>query len=71
MMHKIITLLKGYAIHYEYDKFNGSIANTTNDKIELDVFEYNEATLITYLSHGIFIQIWIKSYDIKRIGSED
>ena len=71
MMHKIITLLKGYDIHYEYGNDNGSIANTTNDKIELDVFEYNEATLITYLSHGVFIQLWIKSYEIKKIGSDD
>lgn len=71
MMHKIITLLKGYSIHYEYDNAVGSIANTTNDKIELDVFEYTEATLITFLLHGVFIQIWVKSYEIKRIGSED
>ena len=71
MMHKIITLYKGFALHYEYDKANGSIANTNNDKIELDVFEYNEATLITYLSHGVFIQLWIKTYTIKRIGSEE
>ena len=70
-MHKIIILSKGYAMHYEYDNAVGSIANTTNDKIELDVFEYCENNLITYLSHGVFIQLWIKNFEIKRIGSDD
>lgn len=69
-MSKIV-LSKGYALHYEYDNAVGSIANTTNDKIELDIFEYDSFTLITYLSHGVFIQIWIKNYEIKKIGSDD
>ena len=71
MMHKIITLYKGFALHYEYGEASGSIANTNNDKIELDAFEYSNFTLITYLSHGVFIQLWIKTYEIKRIGGED
>ena len=70
-MHKIIILTKGYALHYEYDNAVGSIANTTNDKIELDIFEYSSSTLITYLSNGVFIQIWIKNFEIKKIGSDD
>lgn len=71
MEHKIITLYKGYSMHYEYGEASGSIANTNNDKIELDMFEYSEFALITYLSHGVFIQLWIKTYEIKRIGGED
>lgn len=71
MTTKFIKLEKGYAISYENDLAHGSIANTGAEPLEISLFEYPEDILFTYLVNGIFTQIWVKEYKIKRIGSDE
>lgn len=67
---KKIYVKNGYCFNYKTSSNTGSIANIDpdNDDLIIEIDKIGESYYCNFHLKGILVQIWCKSYNIKKIG---
>ena len=66
-----IILEKGYSIQFDNIDSSSSIANIFDEPIILMKTEYTNQIHFMTTNHGVLIQIWCRSYQIRKIGKDE